>query len=273
MSQIVGIEQDVILISTNANKVVKVPKACLNFDDPQIGDTVKAFKSGDAVVVAREAQAAPPQPEIQPEPAVEPLSYAAPTEPTIDPAAYAAPAAPAVDPAAYVTPPQPEIQPEPAVEPLSYAAPAEPAVDPAAYVTPPQPAVQRAVDPAAFVAPQEPAVQAQQIVDPNAYAAPQPQQPQQVVQQTVVNQGTQLMAMEKRCNKHVFVWVCNFLFGYLGVDRFIRGQIGLGILKLLTGGAVGVWALIDFIISLTKAYGNSFSNEEDVIFLNGKYAR
>ena len=67
---------------------------------------------------------------------------------------------------------------------------------------------------------------------------------------------------EKRCNKHVFVWVCNFLFGALGVDRFIRGQVGLGILKLITGGGVGVWALIDFIISLTKAYGSAFTGEE-----------
>ncbi|CAK1233645.1 TM2 domain [Fructobacillus cardui] len=24
-------------------------------------------------------------------------------------------------------------------------------------------------------------------------------------------------------NKHVFVWVCNFLVGGFGVDRFIRG--------------------------------------------------
>ena len=78
---------------------------------------------------------------------------------------------------------------------------------------------------------------------------------------------------ERRINKHIFVWVCNFLFGTLGVDRFIRGQIGLGILKLITGGAFGVWALIDFIISLVKCYGVEFGSSEDVVFINGKYAR
>lgn len=37
----------------------------------------------------------------------------------------------------------------------------------------------------------------------------------------------------KSINKHVFVWVGNFLFGGLGVDRFMRGQAGLGVFKLL----------------------------------------
>lgn len=78
---------------------------------------------------------------------------------------------------------------------------------------------------------------------------------------------------EKRMNKHVFVWVGTFLFGELGVDRFLRGQIGLGILKLITLGAFGIWALVDFIIALTKVYGSAFGDKEDVVFLNGQYAR
>lgn len=79
---------------------------------------------------------------------------------------------------------------------------------------------------------------------------------------------------EKRINKHIFVWVGNFLFGCLGVDRFLRGQIGWGIFKLLVGWLTFyIWPLVDFIISLTKAYGSVFSNVEDLVFINGKYAR
>ena len=40
----------------------------------------------------------------------------------------------------------------------------------------------------------------------------------------------------------------SFFVGFLGVDRFYLGQVGLGIAKLLTVGGCGVWALIDFIL-------------------------
>lgn len=45
----------------------------------------------------------------------------------------------------------------------------------------------------------------------------------------------------------------SFFVGYLGVDRFYLGYTGLGVVKLLTCGGLGIWALIDFImIALNK---------------------
>ena len=78
--------------------------------------------------------------------------------------------------------------------------------------------------------------------------------------------------MEKRINKHVFVWVFTFLIGYLGVDRFVRGQIGLGVLKLLTLGGCGIWTTVDWIIAMVKAYGAAFGQEEELVFIDGQYA-
>ena len=40
--------------------------------------------------------------------------------------------------------------------------------------------------------------------------------------------------------------------GFIGVHRFMRGQVGLGILYILTFGLFGFGTLIDFIISLVK---------------------
>ncbi len=40
----------------------------------------------------------------------------------------------------------------------------------------------------------------------------------------------------------------SFFLGGFGVDRFYLGYTGLGIAKLLTLGACGVWSLIDFIM-------------------------
>ncbi len=79
--------------------------------------------------------------------------------------------------------------------------------------------------------------------------------------------------MEKRFNKNLFVWVFTFLLGELGIDRFMRGQIGLGVLKLITAGGCGVWFLIDWIIAMTKAYGSSYGAEEEFVFIDGKYDR
>ena len=50
-------------------------------------------------------------------------------------------------------------------------------------------------------------------------------------------------------NKDMLVLLSAFL-GTFGADRFYRGQIGLGIVKLITFGGCGLWTLVDHLIYL-----------------------
>jgi len=56
----------------------------------------------------------------------------------------------------------------------------------------------------------------------------------------------------KRKINWVLTLVMSILFGWLGVDRFMMGQVGLGIIKLITFGGFGFWWLIDVILIATK---------------------
>lgn len=54
----------------------------------------------------------------------------------------------------------------------------------------------------------------------------------------------------------------SFFFGYLGIDRFLLGQVGKGILKLITGGGAGIWWLID-IFRMPKLVRNKEAEKEN----------
>ena len=46
----------------------------------------------------------------------------------------------------------------------------------------------------------------------------------------------------------VILFGLNAYLGFLGIDRFVVGDILAGVLKLITGGGFGLWILIDLFL-------------------------
>ncbi|TVR83423.1 MAG: TM2 domain-containing protein [Saprospirales bacterium] len=42
--------------------------------------------------------------------------------------------------------------------------------------------------------------------------------------------------------------IVSLLAGTLGIDRFLIGDVGLGVAKLLTCGGLGIWAIVDWFL-------------------------
>ena len=53
--------------------------------------------------------------------------------------------------------------------------------------------------------------------------------------------------------------IISLFLGYLGVDRFMIGDTGMGVLKLLTGGCCGILTIIDWFTIMNKTKELNFN--------------
>lgn len=56
------------------------------------------------------------------------------------------------------------------------------------------------------------------------------------------------------------ILIVSIFLGGLGIDRFMIGDVGMGILKLLTGGLCGVLTLIDWFVISGKTKEKNFQS-------------
>ncbi|MBE2281613.1 MAG: TM2 domain-containing protein [Ignavibacteriaceae bacterium] len=54
--------------------------------------------------------------------------------------------------------------------------------------------------------------------------------------------------------------IVSILIGSLGVDRFMLGQTGLGVAKLLTCGGFGIWTIVDWFLIMNLAREENFKS-------------
>ncbi|MDR1526822.1 MAG: TM2 domain-containing protein [Dysgonamonadaceae bacterium] len=60
--------------------------------------------------------------------------------------------------------------------------------------------------------------------------------------------------------------IISLLGGSLGIDRFFIGDVGLGIVKLLTCGGLGIWTIVDwFLIMATTKDKNIQKLQESLL--------
>lgn len=52
--------------------------------------------------------------------------------------------------------------------------------------------------------------------------------------------------------------IVSLFVGCLGIDRFMLGQVGLGVLKLLTFGGCGIWAIVDLFLIMDETKRKNF---------------
>ncbi|MBR5498922.1 MAG: TM2 domain-containing protein [Bacteroidales bacterium] len=66
--------------------------------------------------------------------------------------------------------------------------------------------------------------------------------------------------------------VLSVVVGGWGIDRFYIGDTGLGVLKLITAGGLGVWWLVDLFVISGKTKKNNIKEFQETLMLQESLA-
>jgi len=63
----------------------------------------------------------------------------------------------------------------------------------------------------------------------------------------------------------VILLIVSLIGGHFGIDRFLLGDTGLGVAKLLTCGGLGIWTIIDWFMVMDRTREVNFEKLQQVV--------
>lgn len=98
-----------------------------------------------------------------------------------------------------------------------------------------------------------------------AYAVPQLQNRLEGLSES---EFVSLQALELR--DPTMMLIISILGGTFGIDRFMLGQVGLGVAKLLMAGLCTIWTIVDLFLIMDEARKYNLEKINQALFYIGK---
>ena len=74
-----------------------------------------------------------------------------------------------------------------------------------------------------------------------------------------------LMIQTVNLHDPTIMLIVSLFGGHFGIDRFLIGDTGLGIAKLLTCGGLGIWTIVDWFLIMGRTREVNFANLQRVL--------
>ena len=82
------------------------------------------------------------------------------------------------------------------------------------------------------------------------------------IQENLSNTDNSRFLTLQSLNLHdpTIILILSLVAGHFGVDRFLIGDTGLGVAKLLTCGGLGIWTVVDWFIIMNRTRQKNIEN-------------